>query len=379
MGGPSVVAYNLVREFDKKDVEVDFAFGISRQQLNQNDSMSEILGFSENVNLIPIVKSERSPRSYKTSFDFRFLEDLYMLSRRVNDGFDLVHFNGTPNTRDVFVPFLSRLRAIPTIFREGGWINYETFSETKNESRFLTYYDYFTFMLLRHFFTRIVCNSSDLKQKLVQAGFFKREKVEEIPNGIDTGRFKNAEKMELEGDPNLLYVGRLELIKGIDILVGSMKRITKQLPRAVLHIVGDGSMMNQLKNFVGSNGLEKTVVFHGHVSEELPSFYKSADICIVPSRFETFGIVILEAMSAGKPVIASRRGGIPEIIENFENGILIEPNEDDLLKSIVSLWNDKNLLNKMCLKNSEKVKNYEWGKIADRYLKMYESVLASTQ
>lgn len=375
MGGPSVVAYNLIREFDKKGVKVDFVFGISKQHLSKTSNLSNSFGFSDNVNLIPIVKNERSPESYKTCPDSKFLKDINTLSRRINKEFDLIHFQSTPRTEDILVPFLARLKNIPTVTRAAGWITYETFTEKRGDSRVLVYYDYFTFRFMKGFFTKVACNSFYIKQKMISDGFFKAEKMEIIPNGVDNEKFRNAKKMSLDGDPALLFVGRLEHIKGVDIVVKSMKRIPKELPDAVLHIVGDGSMMKRLRSFVISNGLKKRVKFHGFVSQDLPSFYKSADICVFPSRLESFGIMCLEAMSAGKPIIASKVGGIPEIIENLENGILVKPTEDELLKSLVTLWNDKSLLNEICRNNLIKIKNYTWKKTAEKYIKLYNSVL----
>lgn len=375
IGGPSIVAYNLVREFDKKGIEVHFVFGISRNQLNRIYNVSNPLGFTENVKLIPIVKNERSPDSYKTSVDSKFLGDIHRLSKNLNQDFDLIHFHWIPNTRDIFVPLLSSLKNIPTIYYEAGWINYETFAEKKAGSSLLIYYNYFTFMLLRHLYKKVVCNSNYLKNRLVSDRIFEEEKIDVIPNGIDNERFRKAPKMEISGDPVLLFVGRFEHVKGVDILVQSMKTIAKELPRSVLHMVGDGSMLDQLRSYVRSNGLEQRVVFHGRVLEKMPSFYKSADICIVPSRFETFGLVILEAMSAGKPIVASRRGGIPELIENSKNGILVEPDANQFSKSIVSLWNNKGLLNEMHTENLRKVKNYEWSEIAEQYIDTYRNAL----
>lgn len=117
-------------------------------------------------------------------------------------------------------------------------------------------------MLLKRFFTKIICNSFYLKQKLVSENLFKAEKIEVIPNGVDNEKLRNAKEINLDGDPALLFVGRLEYIKGVDILVKSMKQIIKELPNATLHMVGDGTLMSQLKSFVVFNDLEKRVIFH---------------------------------------------------------------------------------------------------------------------
>ena len=81
IGGPPVVAYNLIKEFDRKELEVDFVFGISKEDLSKTSDLSKFFKVSENINLIPIVKNERSPTLYKNYLDFKFLKDIITLSR----------------------------------------------------------------------------------------------------------------------------------------------------------------------------------------------------------------------------------------------------------------------------------------------------------
>lgn len=369
IGGPSVVAYNLVKQFDRKGLEVVFFFGISKEHLRKASDLYKSFDFSKNVNLIPIVKNERLSTSYETCLDVRFLKDIVTLVRKVNDKIDLIHFHHIPNTRDILVPFLAWFKKVPSVYRSGGWITNEALNKVDQS----IYYDFFTYKLLNRFFTKIVCNSLYLKQKTILDGV-KEEKIEVIPNGVNVEKFRNARRIDLSGDPALLFVGRLTHSKGIDTLVKSMRIIAKELPKAVLHIVGDGPLMDQLKSFVTSKGLEKRVVFHGRITRSLPSFYNSADICIFPSVYETFGITTIEAMAAGKPLIATNKGGVPENVTNFENGILIEPTMTNLIKAITDLWNDKDLMNKITKNNLEKAKNYDWAKIAERYITLYNCI-----
>ena len=154
-----------------------------------------------------------------------------------------------------------------------------------------------------------------------------------------------------------------------------MRIIVDLLPNAVLHVVGDGSLMELLKDFVKNNDLSKNVIFHGYISSNLASFYKSADICIVPSLLEGFGITIVEAMAAGKPIVATKFGATPEILQNQENGLLIEPNERNILSSISTLWNDKDLMNKISKNNLIRAKRYDWKRIAQRYIQLYDNVI----
>lgn len=136
-----------------------------------------------------------------------------------------------------------------------------------------------------------------------------RDKISVIPNGVDLKKFcECSEKVPLEGDPAILYLGNLTRIKGIDVLFQAIAKLKSELPSIKLHLVGSG-FVNYFQLLVRKNGIEKSVVFHGRVSDFMvPRYYRSADICVFPSRYEPFGIVILEAMASGTPIVASNTG-----------------------------------------------------------------------
>jgi glycosyltransferase involved in cell wall biosynthesis len=359
-----------VKQLSEKRIEVDFVFGIAKKQLDEAGDLHTFLGINENVNLIPIIKNEFSEDSYATFPGVKFLKDVVNLTREANGDIDFIHHHCIPNTRDVFVPFLSWTKNIPSLYRSGGWLTNEALNRVGSS----VYYDFLAYKILHRFFSVIVCNSSFLKQKIVLDGVSER-KVEVIPNGIDITKFRDAEKIILSGNPKLLFVGRLEQSKGIHILVASMKLVKKRLPRAVLHVVGDGPLKENLKSYVANHGLTENVIIHGSVTNALTSYYVSADICLVPSIYETFGIVTIEAMAAGKPVIATNVGGVPENITNLENGLLITPSVMSLENAITRLWSDKELMKKIASNNLKKSINYDWSRISDRYIALYNLLL----
>ncbi len=141
-----------------------------------------------------------------------------------------------------------------------------------------------------------------------------RDKVAVIPNGVDLKMFTgNNDRILLEGDPSILYVGHFARLKGVDILIQAIAKLRIELPNIKLHLVGRGDV-SHFALLAKKEGIEKHVVFHGWAEHSmLPSYYKSADICVFPSRHEGFGIVILEAMASGIPVIASN---IPSFSRN---------------------------------------------------------------
>jgi glycosyltransferase involved in cell wall biosynthesis len=372
IGGPSVVAYNLARQFDRKGIQISFVFGISKKDFP--DAYQELSArFSRNVGLIPIVKNPRSERSYKASFDSEFILNTRRVTSTVADHPDVIQFASPPSSSDALLPLLARLKRIPSVVRLPGLHRYEA----KYRGNLSTYESYLLYRLTRSFFTRVVCASSFMKDMLISDGI-DHKKICVIPNGIDLDTFANAGHVELVGEPALLFVGRLEQEKGIDILVQSMPHLTRVLPRVALHVVGTGSLDKELRSYVVREGLTDRVLFYGKKAETAV-FYNSADICVIPSFLEGFGITAIEAMAAGKPVVATRCGGIPENITNLENGILIRPCRLDLVKAIADLWNDANLVERIGQNNLQKAKRFDWSRVADEYIRLYMAVTEFTE
>jgi glycogen synthase len=142
----------------------------------------------------------------------------------------------------------------------------------------------------------------------------------------------------------VLFVGRLEHRKGIDVLLNVIPAILDVVPNVSFRIIGDDSLLGPngktykeefLERHAKQDLLEK-VVFEGRVSdEEVREAYSRCDIFVAPSRFESFGLVFLEAMREGKPVIGCAAGGMPEIIAHEKNGLLVKPNSEDSLKAAI--------------------------------------------
>jgi glycosyltransferase involved in cell wall biosynthesis len=125
-------------------------------------------------------------------------------------------------------------------------------------------------------------------------------------------------------DPCILFAGRITWQKGPDLLVDAMPRVLAQHPQAKFVFAGEGDMRRGLEQRVGNMGAEKAVRFVGHrKGPELVSLYQSADLVCVPSRNEPFGIVILEAWSARKPVVVTRNGGPAEFVRHADTGLTV--------------------------------------------------------
>ena len=173
-------------------------------------------------------------------------------------------------------------------------------------------------------------------------------KIEVISNGVDLDLFHpNTEGQSIRDrygvkDHLILAVGSLRRLKGIQYPIRAIPDIIDDLGSVMLLVVGDGPYKSTLLSIVEELGIGRAVEFAGHVSnEELPPFYAAADLVVVPSLDEAFGVVALEAMAAGKPVVASRVGGLVEVLGE-ESGMLVPPADPRALGSaIVGILRDE--------------------------------------
>jgi glycosyltransferase involved in cell wall biosynthesis len=224
---------------------------------------------------------------------------------------------------------------------------------------------------------RVIVNSRYMYNAVIKWYGVDSRKIVVIPHGVDFKRFSECKiKLALDGDPVVLYVGKLSKRKGIDILFQAIAKLRLELPGIKLHLVGSG-YLNYFQLLAKKLGIGKLAVFHGYVDDlMLPAYYKSADFCVFPSKYESFGIVFLEAMASGIPVIATPVGVAPEIIHHSENGILVEPNNPDMLASAI-LWlsHDRHLRIKLSQNALKTAARYSWDNIADQYIALYKDII----
>jgi len=202
-----------------------------------------------------------------------------------------------------------------------------------------------------------------------------------IPHGVDLERFSpKVAPIERynDGKLNILFVSRLEKRKGAKYLLQAYRRAKKDCPPSRLIVVGPGDKaQREYEAWVRAVNLED-VEFTGHVPyTDLPRYYHTADIFSIPAvGQESFGIVLLEAMAAGKPILATNIEGYASVVNSGAEGILVKPRDEHALAdALVLLANDKNLREQMGAKGREKAEALSWPKIAQRTLDFYQECM----
>jgi phosphatidylinositol alpha-mannosyltransferase len=202
-----------------------------------------------------------------------------------------------------------------------------------------------------------------------------------IPNGIDTHHF-NSHVTPIDtfkdGKINILFVGRMEKRKGFDYLWKAYRLVKQEFPDSRLIAVGPGiRLRNKYEKRISHSGL-KDVVFTGYAPyNELPRYYKTADIVCFPNTgWESFGVVLLEAMSTGKPIIASAIDGFTSVLTDGVEGIAVPPrDENKLAEALTRLIQNEQLRQQMGDRGKPKAMQYDWSLIAGRVLDYYIETL----
>lgn len=227
----------------------------------------------------------------------------------------------------------------------------------------------------------IVCVSSVLKEKIIKIlnkKYFEEEKIFIKPMGMKITPFLISQK-DKEDKFNILFLGRFVEKKGINYLIHAVKKISFLYKNIQLLIGGAGPLEKEVRELVKNLNLEEFVKFLGWIPrDKLPFVFKETDVLVVPSIIteegDTEGLptVILEAMGAGIPVIASDVGGIKDVIKDGINGFLVPPKNIEVLANrILFLIENKELREKFRIEGINTAKEYEWDKIANFYKNLF--------
>jgi glycosyltransferase involved in cell wall biosynthesis len=255
-----------------------------------------------------------------------------------------------------------------------------------------------TYKINTRFYTKrahcIACISQRLAEWAKKLGA-PPERVRWINEPVDTEEFRPASKRvngsigqlvnepidqltnEPVDSPVLLYVGRLSPEKGAHVLIDALPQILNHLPRLRLRLVGGGNQQHSLRDVVNQNGLSEHVEFVGSVPHhELPRYYAEADALVIPSLSEGLPKVLPEALACGLPVIGTQVGGIPEVVQNGYNGLLVPPNAPSALgDAIVTVLGSEETSRALRANARASVERFSWERNIGQFLDMYKAVM----
>ncbi|OAQ54127.1 hypothetical protein HTG_00940 [Natrinema mahii] len=221
----------------------------------------------------------------------------------------------------------------------------------------------------------------DLAEKLRKRGI---EDISIIPNGVNTSRF-NADPHPSEETPmTVFFAGTITHRKGVDVLLNAAKIVNKAIDeKVVFRVAGDTAVeeefVEECRKTIHEENLEGVFVFEGFVPEEkLRKLYENADIFVLPSREEGFGMALTEALATSTPAVASNVGGIPLQVEDGYNGYLFDKEDyRSLADKILKLINNQEERLQMA-KNARKVaeEKFQWESVAEEYISLYQEEVA---
>jgi phosphatidyl-myo-inositol alpha-mannosyltransferase len=293
----------------------------------------------------------------------------YLQAKRLlqEEQFDLIHLH------EPMMP------ALPlTVLRHSGSTNIGTFHAFRNTP--LAYF--YSKPILRPFFRKLHGRIAVSTAARDFVGEYFPAEYRVIPNGIDFARFNTrAEPLEHPGDgrPTVLFVGRLEKRKGLRYLLRAWPMVLERQPDARLVVVGRGRPTESYKRFAGRQGWSSSdVVFAGYVpAEDLPRYYQASDVFCAPNTGqESFGIVLLEAMAAGAPIVASDIPGYHDVVTHGVEGLLVErQNSGALADAVCRLLGAPELRASMRRAGQAKARGFDWPMVAAEVLAYYQEVL----
>lgn len=196
-----------------------------------------------------------------------------------------------------------------------------------------------------------------------------------VPNGVDSAVFYPAPEGKATDRPTVVFAGRMDDQKGVDVLLRAASRLS---PRPKLRLAGGGWKEAEYRRLAAELGLGERVEFLGHVPRtDLPGLLRSASVVVVPSRYENLPLSVLEGMACGVAVVASRVGGVPEMMDDGVEGTLVSPEDPKALgAALARLLGDPNLAARMGAAGRRRVlAEFTWDSVAARIEAAYAELL----
>ncbi len=344
-GGAANANYYLLKEFADTDIEIDL--------VTSSPDKYEEEEFAENIKIYKLDIGKNDIHYWKQSEILKYSWKAYWFSKGLmqEKEYDLVHaWFGIP------CGFIAKRLGLPYITALRG-------SDVPGYNSRFSFQYVFLKPIIRSIWRnseKVIANSNDLKDLAKKTAPY--QPIEVIHNGIDLEEFKPK---EIYGDGNILCVSRLIERKGIQYLIEALQEFDNELV-----IVGNGNLMDELKNLAKELGVNKRVKFTGEVEhEKIVEYYHDADIFVLPSLNEGMSNTILEAMACGLPIITTDTGGTRLLVK--DNGFLVPMKNSNAIADAIKKYDNK-LLKMHGKRSREIVEKMGWNKIAGEYFKTYQ-------
>lgn len=350
----------------------------------QNPKIRDVKSISPRVRVIHMKGGPEAPLNRKHLYEFlpEFTRNVCAFLTDSGKPCDLIYSHywlsglvGVWIKQKTGLPLLHAYHTLGFLKRQAAEGTYEEHSERISVERHLA-----------HISDRIISSSHYEKHQLLKEYNISPSKVCVVHPGVNSRLFSPANEPEPphkndkeEKEKHLLYVGRIEPEKGLLTLVEALSLIKKEAfhlyKRMTLTVIGGGdrlrdhprnSEINKIKKWIAEKGLTRKVLFSGSKKQnELKIYYSKADVLVMPSLYESFGLVTLEALSCGTPVIASRIGELQTIIRQGENGLLFPAGDSRKLAGrIIEFFSSQNAAWNGDKIRGDALKRFSWGKTA---------------
>lgn len=235
---------------------------------------------------------------------------------------------------------------------------------------------------------RIIAATADERMQLIRYCGATSSQVEVIPCGVDLRLFVPQNKLEARNtlglppsQPVLLFVGRLDPFKGPDLLLRAAAMMEEEAQVVIVggKLEGDNEL-EQLKSLSFDLDISERVHFLGaRPQRELPAVYNAADVTVMPSYHESFGLVAVESLACGTPVVATRAGGLTTIVRHGETGYLVPRCPGFFAERLDTLLQDRVLLERMRLAARPSVRHFSWKSVADQVSSLYQEMIGEME
>jgi len=376
LGGAAFVAHNISKALVKRghDVTVYTTNVLSRDSLFHSEQNPIFVAGAKVYYFSNLI--------YKPSVYIYFSEELMKAVKENIANYDVIHLHEYRSYISLAVGYYAKKYHIPYVLQAHGQL------PRTAKWRLKQVFDvFFGYRLLRDASKVIALSKVEAEQYKCMG--MSEEKIAIIPNGIDLSEYaelppKGAFKKKFnipEDKKIILYLGRIHKIKGIDFLIRACAYLKNKMSfkNTILIIAGpDDGYLSEIKYLAQASDVSNSILFVGPLygADKLAA-YVDSEVYVLPSRYETFPMTILEAYACGKPIVASRVGGLKDLVIDGETGLLFElGNVKQLARSIFNLLNSNDVAKEMGLKGKNFVReNFTIEKVVERLEKVYEEVV----